>query len=202
MKLANKKDKTDKKPAASAKELLKKGPYKGLIPGRTYVQERSVFEDFRSLLFKIVLLTFVVFIIFSFIFGIYREPNGSMMPAIHEGDLVLTYKWTKSLKSGDVTVVKYNDEMLALRVVATEGDTVAIGERGLLINDNYRVNNYSSEATRAVRNDIEYPITLGEGEVFLLGDAREHSTDSRVFGVVRQQDTEGIVFMQLRLRGF
>jgi signal peptidase I len=47
---------------------------------------------------------------------------------------------------------------------------------------------------------IEYPITLAVGEVFVLGDARENATDSRVYGAVNEKDTLGTVIAVIRRR--
>ena len=143
------------------------------------------------MLFRIAVVLLVIFIIFTFVLGFFRVPDGSMAPAIHEGDIMLGYRLNKSYNAGDLTAVKYEDKELVLRVVAVAGDTVAINEQGLVINGNYHVNNYSSEHTYAIKGDVSYPITVGEDEVFLLGDAREHSTDSRVFGPVKIDSTEG-----------
>ena len=88
------------------------------------------------------------------------------------------------------------------RVVAVEGDTVDITEDGLEVNGYLQQENLIYEKTRRYEEGIDFPVTLKANEVFVLGDARENATDSRVYGVVNIEETKGKVMLIIRKRGF
>jgi signal peptidase I len=56
------------------------------------------------------------------------------------------------------------------------------------------------EETWAYENNVEFPLTVGADQVFVLGDARENATDSRVYGPVDIEDTLGTVITVIRRR--
>lgn len=80
------------------------------------------------------------------------------------------------------------------RVVAGPGDTVEIGTGDhLAVNGNYQVENNIFYPTPIYEGFVEYPLTLGEGEYFVLADYRNGGADSRFFGAVRIEDILGTV---------
>ena len=85
--------------------------------------------------------------------------------------------------------------------MAVEGDTVDISEDGLIINGSLQQEDNIYEDTQRYEEGIDFPITLQEDEIFLLGDSRENATDSRIFGPVKTNETLGKVIMILRRRG-
>lgn len=148
-----------------------------------------------------ILLIIVVFVgIFTFIFGIFRTADLSMHPTIRDGDIVIFYRFDKDYVASDTIVVQYDGELEARRVVAIEGDTVDLKDGKLLINGYIQLESEIHEATDRYDTDIEFPLTVGEDEVFVLGDGREHSTDSRVYGAVPINKTLGKVTIIIRTR--
>ena len=85
------------------------------------------------------------------------------------------------------------------RVVAGPGDTVQIseGER-LMVNGNTMIESNIFYATPEYTGFVNYPLTLGEGEYFVLADYRNGGADSRFFGPVREDDILGTVITILR----
>lgn len=80
------------------------------------------------------------------------------------------------------------------RVVAGPGDTVEIGTGDhLAVNGNYQVENNIFYPTPIYEGFVEYPLTLGDGEYFVLADYRNGGADSRFFGAVRIEDILGTV---------
>lgn len=98
------------------------------------VNKYSFKKDLIFLLLKILLIICVMFLIFSFVYGIARTNDISMKPAIKDSDLVLYYRLDKNFVSGDVVVFKKNNRIMMSRVVAVAGDQVDISKDGLLIN--------------------------------------------------------------------
>jgi signal peptidase I len=90
--------------------------------------------------------------------------------------------------------------MISLRVVAVAGDQVDIREDGLYVNGYLQYEENIYEKTTRYEEGVDFPLTVGEGEVFVLGDSRENSTDSRIFGPVSVADTYGKTIMIIRRR--
>ena len=85
------------------------------------------------------------------------------------------------------------------RVIGAPGDKVEItDERGLTVNGNTLIETNIFYPTRAYEGYVEYPLTLGPGEYFVLADFRNGGTDSRYFGVVRAEEIRGVLITILR----
>lgn len=147
-----------------------------------------------------ILLCFILLSLF--VFGLYRNRDADMYPALKDGDLVVYYRLDKDYIASDCIVLTYDDRKQVRRVIAVEGDTVDITEQGLVVNGLVQWENYVYEETRRYAEGVDFPITLQEGEVFVLGDARAGATDSRIYGAVNVADTNGKVMLILRRRDF
>lgn len=162
---------------------------------------RGILYELLILLIKIAVIIGVFVAIFTFVFGIFRTADASMHPTIRDGDLVIYYRFDKNYVASDTIVVRYNEETQARRVVAVAGDTVDFSPSGQLkVNGSAQQEGSIYEKTFRLDTGIEFPLTLKEGEVFVLGDGREHSTDSRVYGPVRIEDSLGKVTIVIRTR--
>jgi len=164
-------------------------------------QQELLIRDLLGLLIKIVAIAAFSVFIFTYMFGIYRNTDSSMIPAIQDGDLVIFYRLDKRYVSSDVLIAEYQKEKVALRVVAVAGDEVDIREEGLFINGHLQQETRIYETTKRFVEGVNFPLTVREGEVFVLGDSRENATDSRIFGPVDIADTYGKVITIIRRRG-
>lgn len=90
--------------------------------------------------------------------------------------------------------VKKNN--LIKRVIATEGDTINIEDGNLYVNSKLQEEDYTKGSTPA-KNSIDYPLEVPEGKVFVLGDNREYSLDSRDFGLINTEGIKGKVVYRL-----
>jgi signal peptidase I len=169
-------------------------------PGK-HTRLHNFLVELMYLLLKIAALAIAVVLIFTFLFGAFRTNDVSMAPAIQEGDLILYYRLDKSYVASDTLVLKYKDQTQVRRVIAVAGDTVDITENGLSINGAVQDEPRIYEETYRYDTGVEFPLTVPEGEVFVLGDGRESSTDSRIYGTVRIKDTMGKVMAVIRRRG-
>ena len=85
------------------------------------------------------------------------------------------------------------------RVVAQPGDTVEIGQgERLVVNGNSMIETNIFYPTPEYEGFMEYPVTLGEGEYFVLADYRNGGADSRFFGAVKEDEILGTVITILR----
>jgi signal peptidase I len=90
-----------------------------------------------------------------------------------------------------------NDINYIKRVIATEGDTVDIKNDGFVyLNDKKLIEPYIKGNT--YRHSIEFPITIPAGKLFVLGDNREYSKDSREIGLIEIANIKGTAVFRLR----
>ncbi len=124
-----------------------------------------------------------------------------MHPAIKDGDLVVYYRLDKMFYAGDVAVVQYKGRTSTGRVIAVEGDTVDITKEGVLVNGALLLSEDVYYDTTQFENGVDFPLTVENGQVFLLGDNRPAATDSRIYGCVNVSDVKGKVIAVIRTRG-
>jgi signal peptidase I len=163
---------------------------------------RSLWEDLLHLLLKILIILTLFAFAFTALFGLTRYNNLSMDPFVREGDIVIYYRLDKHYIASDLVAVRYQDEVHILRVVAVAGDTVDIKEDGLYINGYRQQEPDPAQITLPYVDQVDFPLTLRNGEVFLLGDNRSVAIDSRVFGAVQTTNTLGKGIMLFRRRNF
>lgn len=123
-----------------------------------------------------------------------------MKPAVQAGDLVIFYRLADTYAASDVAVLEYEGQQQVRRVVAVAGDIVDITEEGLFINGSY-VTEQNMQAIHLYEEGITFPVTVPEGHVFVLGDNRSNTVDSRIYGTVPIKDLSGKVTTIVRQRG-
>ena len=143
-------------------------------------------------------LVLVFIIVFGFIIGISRISGNSMYPTAQSGHPAVYLRLAKSFSRGDIVVVRMpSGEYLLKRVIAVAGDTVDIVDGTVYINGAAEEGTYVTGSTEAGEGSgtvtQTYPLTVGEGQVFLLGDNREVSQDSRHIGTVAVSQIRGRV---------
>ena len=137
----------------------------------------SVFEVFEAIIGALVVIT----IIFTFFFRVFKVDGPSMKPTLQHNDRVIVSTVGYEPEKGDVVVISETadlDEPIVKRVIAVSGDTVDINFTTGVVTVNGTEENYTDELT-AQQFDIAFPITVPEGTVFVLGDNRANSLDSR-----------------------
>jgi signal peptidase I len=157
-------------------------------------------RDLLALLLKIGVAAGIAALVFTFVYGIHRNTDPDMNPAIKDGDLAAFYRLDKDYVAGDLLALSFRGERQIRRVVAVAGDTVDITEDGLIVNGAMQQEPEIYEKTERYADGTPLPVTLAEGQVFVLGDSRENATDSRVYGPVNTDDTLGSVIALFRRR--
>lgn len=164
------------------------------------LSEPSLLMEIFFLLAKIAAVLFLLLLCFTFMFGLCRNEEASMTPAVKDGDLVIFYRLDKNYVAYDTLVLKFEGKKQVRRVIATAGDIVDITEEGLFINGALQQETKIYTPTHRYEGGVEFPITVMEGQVFVLGDSRVNTTDSRIYGAVDIKDTMGKVITILRRR--
>jgi signal peptidase I len=102
----------------------------------------------------------------------------SMKPTLNNEDIILLVK-TKNFSTGELCCVSWQNKLLLKRVIGLPGDSINIDEKGNvylngeLLDEPYVTNKALGEC------DIDLPYTVPEGKLFVMGDQRETSIDSR-----------------------
>ncbi len=140
----------------------------------------SLYDWIQSLLFALILCIFL----FVFAFKIIDVNGSSMVPTLRNGDKLLVSNLFYTPEAGDVVVFKTDsydpDKALVKRVIATEGQEVSIDfDNGIIYIDGIPIEEYYINETTTTKLDFIGPKTVPEGCLFVLGDNRNASTDSR-----------------------
>ena len=125
----------------------------------------------------------VVFLVFALMFRAIGVDGDSMWPTLVDGDWVAITGMTFNIERGDIVVVTQPWERnvpIIKRVIAVGGDTVNIDfdTHEVYVNGTKIDEPYISEPT-SVSYDVEFPLTVDEGKLFVMGDNRNVSLDSR-----------------------
>ena len=121
--------------------------------------------------------------------------NGrSMNPTIQDGERLLYNPFVGKINRGDICIVNVNEKLLIKRVIAIGGDHLTISIYGsVAINGEWQDEPYiNPQETDGQSIDIIIP----NGELWIMGDNRGHSTDSRHFGTVELGDVLGVVILK------
>ncbi len=135
------------------------------------------FEVFGSIVASLV----AVALVFIFVFRMFVVDGASMSPTLEDKDLVVVSNIGYTAKAGDIIVLSGADnynEPIVKRVIAVAGDKVDINFTTGIVTINGKEEQYSEDLTTQ-QADIAFPLTVPEGTVFVLGDNRDLSLDSR-----------------------
>ena len=162
---------------------------------RSLANQEEVISFFTRLAFLAVLLC----ILFGMVFGLAVMRDDDMSPRISAGDLMLFYRLEDTLRAEDVIIFEKEGRQYTGRIVAVGGDTVEVTEDArLMINGSYVAESNIYYSTPRYESEVAYPVTLGEGQVFVLCDYREGARDSRYFGPVEKTEIRGKVITVIR----
>ncbi|MBQ6847421.1 MAG: signal peptidase I [Clostridia bacterium] len=132
-----------------------------------------------------------VVIAFCFIFRIATVDGNSMKNTLHNGDKVIISNFNYKPKQGDIVVVSRNnnnsldtekegDEPIIKRIIAVGGQTVNIDfEKGIVYVDGVALEEKYLGSPTYDKGDVDFPLYIPKGHVFLMGDNRGDSLDSR-----------------------
>ena len=140
----------------------------------------------------------LLILIVTLFFPITRIYGTSMSPTLEEGNYVLTRKGSKC-KNGDVIAFYYNNKTLVKRVIANEGDWVNIDEAGNVFVNNVFIEEPYIEDKAFGECNIVLPYQVPENRVFVMGDLRSSSIDSRntAIGCIAEEQIVGKVLFTL-----
>lgn len=157
----------------------------------------------RNTIYGLITVAAIAVLVAVLLLPVLRIYGTSMTPTLEEGDIVLSVKGSR-FDTGDVVAFYYNNKILVKRVIAHSGDWVDIDDDGnVMVNGKLIVEPYVSE--KALGDcDIALPYQVPESRVFVMGDHRSTSVDSRnrAIGCVSEEQIVGkIIFRVWPLKG-
>ena len=180
------------------------------------MKKKSVIREYIEAFAVAIVLALIIR---TFVVQAFKIPSGSMEPTLLVGDHILVNKFiygehipftdTKILdfrdpKRGEIIVFVYpKDESkdFIKRVIGVEGDTIEIKDKKLFINGQSFDDSYGHFKDNAVipghvqPRDNFGPVTVPEDSLFVMGDNRDRSADSRFWGFVRLNQVKGKAFL-------
>jgi signal peptidase I len=176
----------------------------------------------KSLLWEyveaIITALILALLIRTFVVQAFKIPSGSMIPTLLIGDHILVNKFLygtqipfsdkkilifREPEKGDIIVFKYPENPtkdFIKRVIATEGDTIEEKNKIVYVNGEPVVETYAYHYDPTMRSDSDKRDTFGrilvpKDKIFVMGDNRDHSYDSRFWGFVDEKEVKGKAFM-------
>ncbi len=163
--------------------------------------------DFAELLLVVL---GILLLATTFLFRQTVVDGGSMEPTLQSGERLLISDFFYTPKAGDIIVFQVEEELaakahelsanqpLVKRVIATEGQTVRISGGivyvdGVALEESYTLTDADHKNYYSNMNEI----TVSEGHIFVLGDHRSNSVDSRRFGEVDERTVLGKVLLRI-----
>lgn len=152
----------------------------------TFSLKAEIFDWLEILVTAVILLV----ILFTFVFKIVTIDGRSMMNTLNNGEKIIISNIGYEPKHGDIVVISRNmnnitsgnDQSAPIikRIIATEGQTVNIDfNAGIVYVDGVALDEPYTRTPTNLQNDIRFPVVVPSGCVFVLGDNRNDSTDSR-----------------------
>ena len=167
-------------------------------------KEKSVLRELVGGLVYILVIVAVTGLIVTFVGQRTRVSGQSMETTLHDGDNLIVDKISfrfRDPKRFEIIVFPYKYEentYYIKRIMGLPGETVQVKDGYLYINGEKLEENYGNELMNSAGIAAE-PIVLGEDEYFVLGDNRNHSSDSREpkVGVIKREDLLGRAWIRI-----
>jgi len=178
--------------------------------------KKNIFREYgEAILIAVILALFIR----TFVVQAFKIPSGSMKPTLLVGDHILVNKFiygvklpfsditliqVKDPKRGDIVVFEFPEDPkkdFIKRVIAVAGDTVQIRNKKVYINDKPMDDPYGTHLDpHSIRGEARPrdnfgPVTVPAKSLFVMGDNRDHSYDSRFWGFVNLPAVKGKAFI-------
>ncbi|MCR4639267.1 MAG: signal peptidase I [Ruminococcus sp.] len=154
-------------------------PVEQVAAERARLDRKAKFRRIIKSTVSTLLVVAAAAVLISMLFlPVIQVSGDSMQPTLSNGDIILLVK-TKHFSTGELCCVSWQNKLLLKRVIGLPGDNIDIDEKGnvylngKLLDEPYVTNKALGEC------DIDLPYTVPEGKLFVMGDQRETSIDSR-----------------------
>ena len=168
------------------------------------VQEKSVFRQYAEAFIIAIVLALVIR---TFVVQAFKIPSGSMLPTLQIGDHILVNKfiyWFTDPHRGDIIVFKFPQDEgrdFIKRVIGLPGEKVEVRGKQVYINDKPLRESYAIHLDPAIQptptspRDSFDPMVVPPSQLFMMGDNRDYSMDSRFWGFLDMKKIKGKAFI-------
>ncbi|NLZ50042.1 MAG: signal peptidase I [Clostridiales bacterium] len=179
-----------------------------LLEEENLVEEsnKPIEKTIKEYAISIVICVVIALLLKTFVIARADVDGDSMYPTLHNNDVLFVNrlsKINKDYKRGDIIIFDSLDaknDIYIKRIIAVAGDEVEIKDDKVYLNGEELQENYLAEGTitePGIFMSDKEKFTVPEGYIFVMGDNRENSKDSRTFGPVSLEQVEGKVFVRL-----
>ena len=184
------------------------------------MKPRKKKSNIRETIEAVVVAFLIALVIRTFVIQAFKIPSGSMIPTLLVGDHILVSKFLlgtpvdipftnitlfrmpglRKAQRGDIIVFKYPEDPkrdFIKRVIGVGGDVVMSKDKNVYVNGRRLIESYTQHVDEEIKpgqfdkRDNFGPVVVPKGEVFVMGDNRDQSYDSRFWGFVPDSEIKG-----------
>ena len=175
-------------------------------------KKRGVLKEVLDWGVSIAVAVVAVVLINMFVFVQVMVEGSSMVPTLQDGDRLFATRFLYEPQAGDIVVVEpylatgtvkgklmFGKTLYIKRVVAVGGQTIDIKNDKVYIDGELKEEPYLEDSVRTIKQSLSFPVTIPQDSVFVMGDNREHSRDSRdqTVGILREDQVVGKAILRI-----
>ncbi|MGM9640966.1 MAG: signal peptidase I [Faecousia sp.] len=160
--------------------------------------KRRYHRVLKSTVYTLITVAAIAVLVATLWLPVLQTYGNSMVPTLQDGEILFSAKGSK-FEPGDIVAFYYNNKILVKRVICGPGDWINIDEDGTVYVNGVRLEEPYLTEKALGDTDIELPYQVPDGKIFVMGDHRATSVDSRntAVGCVAQEQIVGKIIFRV-----